>query len=307
MSPSPSDRATSGASFVSVDWGTSSFRAYLVVDGQVREKRATDKGILAIPAGGHAGALRDALGGWRHEGPIVLSGMIGSRQGWKEAPYATCPARASDIAAACVRWDEPGIGRILLAPGLKTIDHDGVPDVMRGEEIQILGAMRAFGVADGAFILPGTHSKRAIVRGGVIVAFNTFMTGEVFAALKGHTILARLMAEGASDGSGFKRGVKEGAALKSAGGLLHRLFATRTLGLFDLLPPPELADYLSGLLIGAELAESLSTAAPEAYVIGSGALSTRYAQAAKALGFRLIPAPEDCVVLGQALILEQAV
>jgi 2-dehydro-3-deoxygalactonokinase len=307
LSPLPSDRATSGAFFVSVDWGTSSFRAYLVVDGQVREKRAMDKGILAIPAGGHASALRDALAGWSHDGPIVLSGMIGSRQGWKEAPYATCPARASDIAAACVRWEEPGIGKILLAPGLKTIDHDGVPDVMRGEEIQILGAMRALGVADGTFILPGTHSKRAIVRGGAIVAFNTFMTGEIFAALKGHTILARLMAEGASDGSGFKRGVKEGAGLKSAGGLLHRLFATRTLGLFDLLPPPELADYLSGLLIGAELADSLSAATPEAYVIGSGALSARYAEAANALGFRLIPAPEDCVVLGQALILEQAI
>ena len=210
--------------------------------------------------------------------------MIGSRQGWKEAPYAACPARAKDIAAACLRWDEPDIGRILLAPGLKTIDQDGVPDVMRGEETQIFGAMRAFGVADGIFILPGTHSKRAIVRDGAIEQFATFMTGEVFAALKGHTILARLMSEGASDGSGFKRGVSEGAKLRSAGGLLHRLFATRTLGLFDLLPSAELADYLSGLLIGAELADSLSTAAPEAFVIGSGALSARYVEAASVVG-----------------------
>jgi 2-dehydro-3-deoxygalactonokinase len=164
--------------------------------------------------------------------------------------------------------------------------------------------MRALDVTDGIFILPGTHSKRAIVRDGAIEQFATFMTGEVFAALKGQTILARLMSEGASDGSGFRRGVSEGAKLTSAGGLLHRLFATRTLGLFDLLPPVELADYLSGLLIGAELADSLSAAAPEAFVIGSGALSARYAEAAGILGFRLVAAPEDCVVLGQALILE---
>jgi 2-dehydro-3-deoxygalactonokinase len=305
LSPSRSDRANK-TSFVSVDWGTSSFRAYWIVEGAVRDKRTTGDGILAIPAGGHAAALRAALAGWAFDGPVVLSGMIGSRQGWKEAPYAACPARATDIAAACLRWDEPEIGRILLVPGIKTIGHDGVPDVMRGEETQILGAMRALGVSGGTFILPGTHSKRAIVRDGAIEQFATFMTGEVFAALKSHTILARLMAEGPSDGSGFRRGVREGANLKSAGGLLHRLFATRTLGLFDLLPPAELADYLSGLLIGAELADSLSAATPEAYVIGSGALSARYAEAADVLGFRLISAPEDCVVLGQSLILEDA-
>jgi 2-dehydro-3-deoxygalactonokinase len=287
-----------------VDWGTSSFRAYRFVDGSIREKRATSEGILAIPAGGHAAALLSALAGWAVSGPIMLSGMIGSRQGWKEAPYAACPARVGDIAASCLRWREPGLGDIVLAPGLKTTDKDGVPDVMRGEETQILGAIRALDVADGIFILPGTHSKRAIVRDGAIERFATFMTGEVFAALKGHTILGRLMTEGVSDGSGFRRGVAEGAALKSAGALMHRLFATRTLGLFDIVPPTELAEYLSGLLIGAELADSLSATNPQAFVIGAGALSTRYADAAEILGFRLIPAPEDCVVFGQAILLD---
>ncbi len=250
--------------------------------------------------------LAGRLAGWTIDGPIVLSGMIGSRQGWKEAPYVDCPADPQSIASARLAWREPGLGELVLLPGLLAYDGRGVPDVMRGEETQIIGAMQALGVTDGVFLLPGTHSKSVRVRAGRIESFDTFMTGEIFAALKAHTILGRLMTDGPASGSGFKRGIADGAEAGPAGALLHRAFATRTLGLFDLLPTTELADYLSGLLIGAELAASLSKDSPEAIVVGASDLTRRYREGARQLGFSLTPAPEDCVALGHGVIIGHA-
>ena len=293
-------------SFIGVDWGTSSLRAYRVVDGEIRDRISTTDGILSVASGEHTSALAARLEGWTIDGPIVLSGMIGSRQGWKEAPYVNCPADPQSIASARLAWREPGLGDLVLVPGLLAHDGRGVPDVMRGEETQIIGAMHALGVTDGVFLLPGTHSKSARVRAGRIESFVTFMTGEIFAALKAHTILGRLMTEGPTSGLGFKRGVADGAEAGPAGALLHRAFAARTLGLFDLLPTTELADYLSGLLIGAELAASLSKESPEAIVVGASDLTRRYTEGARVLGFSLTLAPEDCVALGQGVILSHA-
>ena len=164
------------------------------------------------------------IGGWiaaHGPAPLILSGMIGSRQGWKEAPYAKCPAGTDDIVKALARieWGELTIA---LVPGLST-ENDGMPDVMRGEETQIFGALALSGNDDGLFLLPGTHSKWAEVSGGRIVSFRTFMTGEVFGALKDHTILGRLMSGSAADADAFARGVREGASLESAGALLNRV------------------------------------------------------------------------------------
>jgi len=294
--------------FIGVDWGTSSFRAYRVVGGAVVDRRVSADGILAVAPGAHAATLSARLAGWPTNDAIVLSGMIGSRQGWREAGYAPCPADAAAVAAGRITWREPDLGVITLLPGLVTHDARGVPDVMRGEEAQVFGAMRAFGIESGNFILPGTHSKRVDVRRGRVESFATFMTGEIFAALSDHTILGRLMDAGKApgDGSGFKRGIEEGAQTGPCGDLLHRLFAVRTLGLFAALPPTELPDYLSGLLIGAELAASLTSDAPSAYVIGGGDLTRRYQKGAEILGRALTPAPEDCVVLGQSVIMDHA-
>jgi 2-dehydro-3-deoxygalactonokinase len=293
-------------SFISVDWGTSSLRAYRVVDNEIRDRLSTADGILSVAPGQYASALAERLGAWPIDGPIILSGMIGSRQGWKEAPYVLCPADPQSIASARLAWQEPGFGDLVLLPGLLTHDGRGVPDVMRGEEAQIIGAMHALGAMDGVFVLPGTHSKSVRVRAGRIETFVTFMTGEIFAALKAHTILGRLMTDGPTGGLGFERGITHGAEAGPAGALLHRAFATRTLGLFDLLPATELSDYLSGLLIGAELAASLSKKGPEAIVVGANDLSRRYIEGARLLGFSLIPAPEDCAVLGQRVIMSHA-
>src|SRR5262245_17357320 len=242
------------------------------------------------------------IGGWialHGVLPVVLSGMIGSRQGWREAPYARCPAGADDLVSALVRFEHDGLA-LALVPGLSA-ENDGMPDVMRGEETQILGALALSGRDDGLFLLPGTHSKWATVAGGRIASFRTFMTGEVFGALKDHTILGRLMREGA-DPAGFSRGVREGAALGSAGALLNRLFATRSYGLMGTLADTALSDYLSGLLIGAEVAEGTRSGQGDVQaavkIIASPDLAQRYTDALRLLGRGSALAPEDCVAAG---------
>jgi 2-dehydro-3-deoxygalactonokinase len=283
---------------IGFDWGTTSCRAYLIgEDGVVLDRQLDGPGILK--AEGHFGPWLDSMiGGWiatHGPAPVILSGMIGSRQGWKEAPYARCPADADDIvnALAQIEWNELSI---TLVPGLSA-ENDDMPDVMRGEETQIFGALALSGQSDGLFLLPGTHSKWAETRDSRIVSFRTFMTGEVFGALKEHTILGRLMNEG-SEADAFARGVREGAALGSAGALLNRVFATRTYGLMDKLPGTALSDYLSGLLIGAEIAEATRTTENAVTIIASRALAQRYADALSLLGRDSKLAPEDCVAAG---------
>lgn len=290
--------------FIAVDWGTTSFRAYLVRDRLILDEVSGPHGILTIEAGGHAEVLRQMTERWRKGGPIrtVLSGMIGSRQGWREVPYAPCPASVGELARRLSRWTEPGLGEIFSIPGV--LQEDGlIPDVMRGEETQVFGALALMGLSEAVCILPGTHSKRLEVRGGEIVSFQTFMTGEVFAALRSHTILGRLMKEGQVKGDGFLRGIEVARSLDGPGALLHAIFGARTLGLTDRLPQVELADYLSGLLIGCELRQAFPAGQGAGIVIGSSDLETRYVRAARLLGLKLTPAPEDCVVAGQAAIL----
>jgi 2-dehydro-3-deoxygalactonokinase len=284
------------ATLIGLDWGTTSCRAYLIgADGAVLERVTDGPGILRVENGGFGAALDAMTGGWSAGLPVVLSGMIGSRQGWREAPYATCPAAADDLVKALVTIDH--IRRpVSLVPGLST-ENDTMPDVMRGEETQILGALALVGRDEGLFLLPGTHSKWAEAHGGRIVSFRTFMTGEVFGALKDHTILGRLMRPGA-DADGFARGVREGATLGSAGALLNRVFATRTYGLMDRLADTALSDYLSGLLIGAEVAEAARHAKTAVTIIASPALARRYADALRLLGHESALAPEDCVAAG---------
>ena len=211
---------------ICVDWGTTSFRAYLAnTDGTIADRVESGPGILAIAEGGHEAALAAAVGGWRDRAgsiPILMSGMIGSRQGWIEAPYARCPAGIAEIAAAMVTVETARLGPVGLVPGVCGFAADGAPDVMRGEETQILGALAGLGRAEASFVLPGTHSKWARVEAGRIVGFATYMTGEAFAALKGHTILGRLMEGAEPDAAGFADGVRAAARLPRAGDLCTR-------------------------------------------------------------------------------------
>ena len=284
------------ARLIGLDWGTTSCRAYLLgADGAVLERLLDGPGILRVEGGAFGPALDAMIGGWPTL-PVILSGMIGSRQGWVEAPYAHCPAGADDLVTALTRISHPALN-IALVPGLST-ENGEMPDVMRGEETQIFGALALSKNESGLFLLPGTHSKWAEVAGGRIVSFRTFMTGEVFGALKDHTILGRLMSVGASDAASFARGVREGASLESAGALLNRIFATRTYGLMDKLPGTALSDYLSGLLIGAEVSEATRQAPDGVTIIASPSLAQRYTDALRLLGRSGALAPDDCVAAG---------
>lgn len=261
---------------VAVDWGTSSLRAARIdAGGHVLEARSSPRGILTVPAGGFPAALQETCGDWlAAPGTLCLvSGMAGSRQGWHEAPYCACPAGFEELATALC-WIEPG--RIALVPGL-CCEHEGVPDVMRGEEVQVAGAMDLLDLRDGLFVLPGTHSKWVDVAGGRVRGFTTAMTGEVYALLRQHSILARTLPadDGPLEEDAFLRGVRHARA---AGSLLRSAFSARTLALFDRMPAARLPSYLSGLVIGEEV-RALAPAGAAVVLVGSPALTQRYALA----------------------------
>ena len=261
---------------IAVDWGTSSLRGALLDDaGRVLEEKSAPLGILNVPNGDFAGVFASQFSVWmKPAGNLCLiSGMAGSRQGWVEAPYVACPAGPDELARH-LHWIERG--RIAIVPGLKDEQGD-VPDVMRGEEVQIFGAMRLAGLADGLFVLPGTHSKWATVRDGRITGFRTYMTGEFYGLLSQHSILARtLEADAPLDEAVFLRGLTRAGNGK---GLLHNAFGVRALALFGRLSPTQSASYLSGLLIGQELRGQKLQEGSEVIAIGAPALTARYALA----------------------------
>jgi 2-dehydro-3-deoxygalactonokinase len=270
---------------VALDWGTSSLRAArLDADGRPLEEHHAPQGILQVPAGGFPAVFRETLARWSlPAGTLCLaSGMVGSRQGWLEAPYCPCPAGLPDLARQ-VAWvpDVPGGLRLAIVPGLSTADGD-VPDVMRGEEVQVFGALALLGRDAGLFVLPGTHSKWARVEAGRITGFATYMTGEVYGLLRRHSILARTLPaeDGPLDEAAFLRGVTDAAR----GPLLHTAFGARTLSLFDRLPADALPSYLSGLVIGEELNAQPLRDAGRVVVIGAAALTQRYRLALQARG-----------------------
>ena len=261
---------------LAVDWGTSSLRgALLALDGRVLEERAFERGILSVGPGEFPAVFESSFADLMAPGTLCLiSGMAGSRQGWREAPYCACPAGFADIAAK-LEWVQPG--RIALVPGLST-EHDGVPDVMRGEETQVFGAMALLGLSDARMVLPGTHSKWVTVVEGRITGFSTWMTGEFYALLRQHSILAKSLPakDDAPDDAAFDQGVAH--ALQRPG-ILHTAFSTRTLSLFGRLPAASLPSYLSGLLIGEELGAQSLSAGQQVVVMGAEALSARYVRA----------------------------
>jgi 2-dehydro-3-deoxygalactonokinase len=270
---------------IAIDWGTSSLRGARLDDtGAVLEERTSADGLLKVPPGQFATVLEAFCVDWaRPEGSLTLiSGMAGSKQGWVEAPYCPCPAGFDEVARQ-LKWIEPG--RVAIVPGL-CCEHAHAPDVMRGEETQIFGALQLTGLRDGLFVLPGTHSKWAQVQAGRVASFKTFMTGEVFALLSQQSILSKTIdTVAALDRQAFLKGVDQAAL---GGSLLHNAFGARTLSLLGRRSAAELASFLSGLVIGEELrANPLHkglTKADEVVLIGADALTLRYALAFEHLG-----------------------
>lgn len=241
---------------IGLDWGTSSFRAYRFdSQGAIEEVRTRPWGIRQLPAGGFDEALQSITQGWPAL-PRLACGMVGSRNGWCEVPYLDLPAGAVQLAGS-IGAATTGDGTMLwIVPGLH---NPSGPDVMRGEETQLIGALRMQPAlaAQSTWLLPGTHSKWASVRDGQTVDFCTRMTGEFYAVLRNHSILGSGMPEAEAgaqsmDAFAFQRGV---IAARDSGaiGALSVLFSARTLMLSGALQPASVPDYLSGLLIGEEL------------------------------------------------------
>lgn len=279
---------------LAIDWGTSSFRAYrLDASGRVVESRSSPRGILSVQEGRFPEVLEAEAGDWIKAGeqPIVMSGMIGSRQGWAEAPYAECPAGFEEIAAGLkeVRWNSQ---HAWIAPGLTCKDESGVRDVMRGEEVQILGTLDELGSGEHWLCLPGTHSKWVRVRNRRIEHFSTYMTGEVFGVLKAHSILGRMMRGDDPDMEAFAEGIERSAQPR---GLLHHLFGVRARALFGELPEKSSASYLSGILIGHEL-RSIRHEATVVHLLCTAQLAKLYEEAAGRIGIETKVLDPDAAV-----------
>lgn len=283
---------------IAVDWGTTSFRAYRIdAAGIVVDKREAPLGILAIKEQRFAEALESQVGDWIEHGvhPIVMSGMIGSRQGWREQAYVRCPAGPDELAArlGSVTWGMHG-RKAWIVPGLITRDAQGVHDVLRGEETQIVGVLDDLGPGTHTLCLPGTHSKWVRVDDGRIVSFTTHMTGELFAVLRDHSILGRTMENAGDIPAAFDAGL---ARSRQAGGLLHHLFGVRADSLAGTLTAEAAHEFLSGLLIGHEIA-SVAPTNGTVHILGSQALAARYERALSAAGCRAHVLDPDAAVRG---------
>jgi 2-dehydro-3-deoxygalactonokinase len=259
--------------FIAVDWGTTNRRAYLIDgSGQCTNEFEDGKGVLSVAAGAFPDAvseIRQRLG----DKPLLLAGMVGSNRGWKEAPYVPCPAGLDDLAAALVWAGE----REAIVPGVSYLKNERA-DVMRGEEVQLLGAIAGGSLdPDGLVCHPGTHNKWATLREGKISEFRTVMTGELFSLLKDHSILSDLLQSPVELNESFRAAARHAITHEA---LPADLFSVRSRVLLGQARKEDAASYASGLLIGADVRVGLSypTGANIA-VIGRPELTCLYATA----------------------------
>jgi 2-dehydro-3-deoxygalactonokinase len=269
-------RVPTSSPFIAVDWGTTNRRAFVVDNGVVTQTERDARGAATVASGEYpadVAGIRDRLG----DLPMLLAGMVGSTIGWREVPYVAAPAGLDALAGALAWIDD----RTAIVPGL--VYRDGArADVMRGEEVQLLGAAAAGTVPDTALLCqPGTHCKWASLEGGRITRFVTAMTGELFSLLRGGGLLARQLGGEVSAGPAFQDGVAEGARRD----LAASLFGIRASGVLGLRDDADAASYASGLLIGSDVAARLTEHPGQpVHILADPGLGTLYAAAVTALG-----------------------
>lgn len=286
--------------FIAVDWGTTNRRAYLLDgSGACTAEFEDGKGILSVARGGfeHAVAeIRERLG----DKPLLMAGMIGSNRGWVEAPYVQCPAGIDDLAHG-LAW--PG-EREAIVPGVSYVG-EGRADVMRGEEVQLLGAVADGSIPPDCLVChPGTHNKWALVEGGKIASFRTVMTGELFNLLKEHSILADLLQKDAEPDEAFRAGVRRA---REHDDLQSALFGVRAGVLLGRARREDAASYTSGLLIGEDVRIGLgSGSVANIIVMGRPELTELYAAAIEQAGAEATELDgERCFLAGIATIAER--
>ncbi len=275
-----------GGTFLACDWGTTQVRAWRIEGGVAVDSRTFPLGVGRLKPGEAAARFRDEVrpGLGARALPAILCGMIGSNLGWTPVPYRDCPASLDDLSAALAPG--PGDAAAWIVPGLRGPGPTAAPDVMRGEETQALGWLAgdpARRAGRRVLCLPGTHAKWVLAEDGRIIRFVTAMTGELFDVLRTHSVLR---GEGEANHEGaFQNGV---AAAGDGGGLASRLFSARSRVVGDGAPAAETPSYLSGLLIGAEIASApglLDVAVDEPVIlIGENALCGWYSRAFEHLG-----------------------
>ena len=277
--------------YIAVDWGTTNRRAYLIgPDGVVVETLRDDRGILAQPPLDYAAevaALRARFGARL----VLAAGMVGSNRGWQDVGYVDAPATLDALAARATQiapdmWIVPGVA---LRSGARA-------DVMRGEEVQVFGAMLA-GAAprDAVFCQPGTHNKWIVATDGTIVDFATAMTGELFALLRGHGILAGMLDGAVADGDAFRTGLARGVYARDLSVALFEVRASVLLGDRALA---DAAAYASGILIGADVGARHDIAGRDIHLLATGSLADLYTIAIEAVGGRAIPTDSHAAFVG---------
>lgn len=288
------------ASYAAVDWGTSSFRLWIVSEGgEILAERRSGEGMTTAAKTGFSAILEahlQAVAAPPHL-PVIVCGMAGARQGWIEAGYLDTPAPLSRIVDAAVTV--PDAHRdIRILPGLAQRDA-GRPDVMRGEETQLFGALATLGNGSHLICMPGTHSKWVRMTDGVVDGFSTFMTGELFDVISKHSILSHAVAEGgAFDGDDPAFLAAVATAAKTPAMATNLFFTLRSGQLLHGLTAQAAKARLSGTLIGLEIAGALSTAKPESAVclVASGALAGLYRSALSALDLKPVTIDADDAV-----------
>ena len=292
---------------IAVDWGSSNFRAYLTNDdATILDSCSAKTGMLQLLPEQFPGTLKAHVGHWLDQYqsvPILMSGMVGARQGWLEAAYLSCPVTLDQLSHHLTQVDFLPQHAAAIVPGLELHQGDDV-DVMRGEETQLYGALSLIDRDTVTVCMPGTHSKWVQVRQNTIDRFQTFLTGELYAVLTQHSILAKVDCDQVEDESAFAMGVKTAV---DSDRLLSDLFRARASVLLGRVAPAQVHSYVSGLLIGHELMQAQAhwqKSTQPIVMVADAAIATRYQLAFALLGCGDLNCvdPQQAVVSGLVAI-----
>lgn len=280
---------------IGVDWGTSNLRVMQIArGGRVLDSRSDPRGAGGLSPNEFLPVLREVAGDWlHHDLPVLVCGMAGARGRWREMSYLPCPAGPDNLAGAVASPDDAPF--VSIVPGVAVFEDDRLQDVARGEETQVFGLDP---LDDALVVAPGTHSKWIQASRGRITGFRTFMTGELFAAIRKGTILGTDMGDPGSDIAAFEAGVRRSLADPA---LTAALFSVRVEGLAGRLSNASTGDYLSGLLIGAEVAAQGAATGRPVILVGAQSLTARYAAALAIAGFTDVRRPDAAAATAKGL------